>query len=251
MGRAAFHSSFSSPGPVVLPVIHVLDIEQAVRNIETVIAGKAHGVFLINHDFEKERLIPIIRQVRQRFSSLWLGVNFLAVTGRDAFPVLGELEDDGCRIDAYWGDDARIDEHRDAADQTEAQEIAQVRASSGWSGAYFGGTAFKKQRNVAPVDYETSARLAVPFMDVVTTSGIATGHEADHGKIEAFRRGIGDRPLALASGITPDNAKSYADVDCFMVATGINFDDDFYNIEPARLARLMNVARDLGGHKDD
>lgn len=250
MGRAAFRNSFSSQGPVVLPVIHVLDTEQAVRNVEIATEGKAHGVFLINHDFEKERLIPIIRAVRQRFASLWLGVNFLAVTGKVAFPILGELEQDDCRIDAYWGDDARIDEHRDAADQPEADEIAQVRLNSGWNGTYFGGTAFKKQRNVAPADYETSARLAVSFMDVVTTSGIATGHEADHGKIEAFRRGIGDRPLALASGITPDNAASYADVDCFMVATGINLDDDFYNIDPTRLARLIEVASHMTGGDD-
>ena len=96
-----------------------------------------------------------------------------------------------------------------------------------------------------------AARLAAPFMDVVTTSGKATGHEADHAKIDAFRRGIGGRPLALASGITPENAASYADVDCFMVATGINFDQDFYNIDPARLSRLIAVAGRLGGGTDD
>ena len=251
MERAAFHKSFSSPGPVVLPVIHVLDTEQTVRNIEIAIEEKAHGVFLINHDFEKERLIPIIREVRQRFASLWLGVNFLAVTGRDAFPVLGQLEQDGCRVDAYWGDDARIDESRGAGDQAEAEEIARVRMDSGWGGVYFGGTAFKKQREVDAADFEISARLAVPFMDVVTTSGKATGKEADIDKIAAFRRGIADAPLAIASGITPENAQNYADADCFMVATGINWDGDFYNIEPARLARLMDVASDLGGHKDD
>ena len=38
-------------------------------------------------------------------------MNFLAVTGRDAFPVLGQLQDDGVEIDAYWADDACIDEH--------------------------------------------------------------------------------------------------------------------------------------------
>jgi predicted TIM-barrel enzyme len=84
-------------------------------------------------------------------------------------------------------------------------------------------------------------------MDVITTSGVATGKEADLTKIEAFRAGIGERPLALASGITPDNAHAYSDVDCFMVATGINREGNFYDIDPARLKRLMRVTRELGG----
>jgi predicted TIM-barrel enzyme len=83
-------------------------------------------------------------------------------------------------------------------------------------------------------------------MDVVTTSGVATGQEADVGKIETFRRAIGDTPMALASGVTPENAAAYADVDCFMVATGINAPGNFYDIDPERLAALLRVTRELG-----
>ena len=83
-------------------------------------------------------------------------------------------------------------------------------------------------------------------LSAVTTSGIATGQEADLTKIADFRRGIGDAPLALASGITPENARDYADVDAFLVATGINVPGNFYDIDPARLAALLEVTRDLG-----
>ena len=98
-----------------------------------------------------------------------MGVNFLSVTGRDAFPILGRLETSDCPIDAYWADDARIDET--GQDLSEARQIAAVRAASGWQGLYFGGTAFKKQRPVEPARWQDAAREAVPFMDVVTTSG--------------------------------------------------------------------------------
>jgi predicted TIM-barrel enzyme len=112
---------------------------------------------------------------------------------------------------------------------------------------YFGGVAFKKQRPVDAAQYRRSAGIALPFMDVVTTSGIATGHEAEDGKITDFRRGLGDAPLALASGITPENAARYGrDVDCFLVATGINRVDDFYNIDPVRLEALLSVTRNMG-----
>ena len=81
-------------------------------------------------------------------------------------------------------------------------------------------------------------------MDAVCTSGIATGQPADLAKIETFRKAIGETPLAVASGITPDNAGTYAGhVDCFMVATGINYPGDFYNIDPERLRRLLSMTR--------
>lgn len=241
--RHAFHKLFKSPGPVVLPVVHVLDGPRTADNLAKVIEGGAQGCFLINHDFEKERLIPILREMRQMYPSLWMAVNFLAVTGKEAFPILGDLKAGGCEIDAYWADDARIDED---GVNTEAQEIAQIRKNSGWDGLYFGGTAFKKQREVDPTRYGDAARHASPFMDVITTSGVATGQEADLSKIDTFRKEIGDRPLAIASGITPENAQRYSDVDCFMVATGINQPGNFYDIDLDRLKTLTALCRDMG-----
>lgn len=244
MNRHTFRQNFSASGPVILPVIHVLDSEQARKNIEVALAGGCRGVFLINHDFEKEKLVPIIKEMRHAFPDIWLGVNFLAVTGKYAFPILGELQAEGIQVDGYWADDARMDERRAEDDQPEAEEIATIRASSGWDGLYIGGTAFKKQRDVDPAHYAKSARVATRYMDVVVTSGIATGHAADVGKIEIFREHCGETALGLASGITPQNAAEYADaVDLFMVATGINFDGDFYNIDPDRLKHLMDLTQ--------
>ena len=247
MNRHDFRKMFKTVGPVVLPVIHVQDNAQAERNVRVLIGEGAAGCFLINHDFGIDPFLPIIRHVREKFPALWMGVNFLAVTGKDAFPVLGQLAAEGVPVDGYWADDARIDEQRSADDQEEARAIAVARVASRWQGFSTGGTCFKKQREVAPKHYETSARLATGFMDAVCTSGVATGHAADAGKIATFRRGIGDQALTLASGITPDNAEGYmADVDGFMVATGINHPGDFYNIEPARLARLIKLTREYG-----
>ncbi len=244
MNRNDFLKKFRASGPVVLPVIHVLDAEQAQRNIQAAMDGGCPGVFLINHDFEKEKLVPIIKEMRQMFPDYWIGVNFLAVTGKFAFPILGQLQAEGVQVDGYWADDARIDERRPEEDQPEAEEIASIRKKSGWNGLYIGGTAFKKQREVEPAQYGKSARIARHFMDVVVTSGVATGHAADVGKIETFRENCGDRALGLASGITPENAAHYSDaVDLFMVATGINFDGDFYNIDPVRLKHLMSVTQ--------
>ncbi len=242
MNRFDFRTRFGSRGPVVLPVIHVLDTERTLRNIDVLEGEGAPGFFLINHDFGVEPFLPIIREVRSAKPDVWMGLNFLAVTGLEAFPALDALGAEGCRVDAYWADDARIDEKTDT--QPEAQAIEAARGA--WDGLYFGGTAFKKQRPVDPADYGRAARLAAGWLDVVTTSGPATGMEADDQKIGTFRAHVGDAPLALASGVTPENAHRYARADAFLVATGINHDGNFYDIDPARLRRLLSVTETLG-----
>lgn len=245
MNRFEFRKRFKTVGPAVLPVIHARDRGQVARNVQVAVREGAHGVFLINHDFALDGLLPLIREVRDRYPSLWLGANFLGVTGAQAFPVLGDLERSGCVVDAYWADDARIDERSEK--QHEADAMAETRRTSGWTGLYLGGTAFKKQREVRPEHFETAARIAARHMDAVTTSGVATGRSAEVSKIEAFRTGCADQALAVASGVTPDNAGVYAGlVDAILVATGINCTGDFYNIEPMRLRRLLTVCRESG-----
>ena len=229
-------------GPAVLPVIHVQDNDQINRNIEIAVRAGAQGVFLINHDFDVKQFLPLIERCRQAHPLLWLGVNFLGVTGRDAFPILGNLESRGLAIDAYWADDACIDEQQES--QNQAADIKSVREGSGWSGIYFGGTAFKKQRVVDPANYFASGQIAKQWMDVVTTSGIATGEPAEIDKIQTFRQGVGTNALAVASGVTPENVHGYAPyVDAILVATGINISHDFYNIDRTRLSRLIDNCR--------
>ena len=247
MNRNELRKYFKTLGPAVLPVIHVLGNEQALRNVWVAAGEGAHGVFLINHDFPPGRFMPIIEHVRAAVPDLWLGVNFLGVTGLQAFAMLAKLSDQGTHVDAYWADDACIDENHALDEQRSAQQIDRARASSGWEGLYLGGTAFKKQRPVEADRYEDTARLATWFMDVVTTSGIATGEAAETQKIDAFRAGCGDHALGLASGVTPENAHAHAlAVDCVLVATGINVDGDFYNIDAAKLRRLLTVMRRAG-----
>jgi uncharacterized protein len=85
----------------VLPVIHVLDKAQATRIVSVAIGESAPGVFLINHYFAYPEFLPIMRHVRNKFPAHWLGFNFLAVTGKQAFPVLGNLKREGFHIDGF------------------------------------------------------------------------------------------------------------------------------------------------------
>ena len=245
MNRFELRKFFKTQGPAILPVIHVLNNDQACANVSVAMSEGAAGVFLINHDFDVDEFLPIIRHVRTQFPSLWLGINFLGVTAKMAYPILAELSENGCLVDGYWADDARIDEKSDAKEQHEAREMAKVKRQCDWNGLYFGGTAFKKQRPVDEGDYHAAASIASHWMDVVTTSGIATGEEAGTDKVSTFRQGVGEQALALASGISPENIDQYAnDLDAILVATGINLANDFYHIDAGKLRDLIAKSKE-------
>lgn len=221
---------------VVLPVIHVEIEGQALRNAEVARSAGADGLFLINHMGSCEDLLAVHRRLHGEFPGWWIGVNCLDLDPEEVFTRLP------AEVAGLWTDDAGIEERR--RDQPRAETIASVRRESGWNGLYFGGVAFKYQRPVE--DLARAAATATGFMDVVTTSGPGTGIAAERTKIAAMKEAMGDFPLAIASGITPENVGDYLDVaDCLLVATGIS--RSFTELEPSGVRRLIERVREYGG----
>ena len=110
MTKPDFVKLLKGRAPLVTPVIHVLNAAEALSNLEAVAKLGCPGAFLINHDFPIEPFLPVLRDIRAAEPDMWLGGNFLAQPGQIAFPVLELLEHEGVVFDAYWADDARIDE---------------------------------------------------------------------------------------------------------------------------------------------
>ncbi len=143
-----------------------------------------------------------------------------------------------------WSDNAYIMESEEY--QRFASPIWTLIRDAGWKGTYFGGVAFKGQRKVRPEHLGQAAQKATAFMDVVTTSGPGTGVAADIDKVRVMKEALGSFPLALASGVTPDNVGDYLPyVDCFLVATGIS--DDFEHLNPVLTRRLVDRVRTYAG----
>ncbi len=223
----------------MLPVIHAESADQVYRNVEIVAQAGCAGVFLVNHTINWRVLLALASHVRSRFPKLWLGVNCLDLEPEQVFERV-----DG-NVGGIWVDNAEVDEQQ--AGQPAAERIAAARERSGWHGLYFGGVAFKYQREVT--DLATAAATATHYMDVVTTSGPGTGQSASPKKIAALRGGLGDYPLAIASGITPENVTDYLGLaNCFLVASSIS--RSFTELNPARLNELLQATARAGGHTE-
>ena len=213
---------------VVLPVIHVASAEQARRNAAIARDAGADGVFLINHSIGSDTLLKIHGEIADLFPNWWIGVNCLDLDPETVFDRIST------GVSGVWVDNSMIQEGQQ--DQPSAEAILAAQSENGWTGLYFGGVAFKYQRHVS--DLTMAAQVARRFMDVVTTSGPGTGKAAHVEKIRTMKEALGDFPLAIASGITPDNILDYLPCpDCYLVATGIG--KSFEELDPVLVKHLI------------
>jgi predicted TIM-barrel enzyme len=215
---------------VLLPVIHPASWDQALASIRVATDAGVKGIFLINQGMSTDEVLRLVVEVRRQHSALWVGVNLL---GLDPAAALATALD-ACegRIDGIWSDDAGIG-------GPVAQAFLEERRRRGWTGLYFGGVAFKYQTPVPDTGLPDVAEAALPYVDVVCTSGPGTGMEATPQKLAHMRGGMGSSAaLALASGVTADNVVRYlVDVDAFLVGTGI--EASFGVLDPGKLQRLQ------------
>jgi predicted TIM-barrel enzyme len=222
---------------VLLPVVHPIGHGEAMASVQAAVSAGCKGIFLINQGMDEDEVLALVMTVRAQHPTLWVGVNLLGVPPAEVLE-RGLAACKG-RLDGIWADNADVDEG--ATSQPAAQAFVDARRAHGWNGLYFGGVAFKYQREVAAENLGAAAAAALPYMDVICTSGPGTGTQADVAKVAAMRQGIGKGgAIALASGVTEANLAGYVPyVDAYLVGTGI--EKDFGILDPQKVAALQSL----------
>lgn len=204
---------------VLLPVIHPVSWTDAIANAKMVNELEIKGVFLINQGMDDWSVMLLANEIRRVYPALWVGVNILGKTPSDALITCDQYIHQP--VSGLWADNAGIFD--DDQKQVLGLEFQDVRRLLSWDGLYFGGVAFKHQMGVPDDRLGAVAKRAIPYMDVVCTSGPGTGRAATVEKVQAMREGVGtSHALALASGVNVDNVDLFLPyVDAFLVGTGI------------------------------
>lgn len=211
----------------ILPVIHYHDADQAMANAEKIASAGCDGLFLIQMQGENEPLIGMGLQIKIRYPHLKIGVNHLGQS-----PSVSLLYNKNYGIDMTWTDSQLT--HTLERDSSKVQEIAEMLEGTGHQ--YFCAVAFKYQR--FEPDPVIAALHAVESNMIPTTSGSATGKEASVEDVASLKRGLDNAPLALASGITPDNFESFCPhISHALVATGVS--NSFYDLNEDLLKQLV------------
>lgn len=202
---------------MIVPVIHCLNWHQIKTNLETCRKNGVEMVFLINHRPGPDSAIDLEKwfgQAKSEFPEIKIGINFLQLNTEDSIDSCNRIGSDAIWTD-YPGTGIR-------------------------NSPLFGSVAFKYQKHVPDDKLGPVCLEAMKNMDVICTSGPATGKPASIRKIELIREHIGNFPLALASGINEENKKIFDSlVDYMLVASSITDGNEI--IIDSKLNRLINI----------
>lgn len=216
---------------MIIPVIHTVNLEQVQYNVNLCQNNGINDVFLISHrvrDWKKASydFQSYLDWIKSTYPNMNVGANFLQL---DTLSAVVEAKKIG--FDWLWADKSFLQRK---STLTIAEEIANTADLN--KIAYFGCVAFKYQS--PEEDLEWTCKKAIDLMNVVVTSGDGTAQAPDIEKIKLIKEFIGTKPLAIASGITPENKSMFKDyVEHFMVASSITDSNEF--IIEARLKDLI------------
>lgn len=211
-----------------MPVIHMENRVQSFVNTKIAFACGADAVWLISHSLPPEEFMRNSLEIKRLLPDKWIGVNILGAKNQETIELFNN------KMDGLWKDKGGIRENKDGTiDVSEAGNIdfwIQECNTFNLNTLYFGGVAFKYVNDIQ-TNFKEAAKMASDFMDVITTTGEATGSAPAIEKIKEMKEGAGENPLATASGMTAENVQEFMPyVKCFLVATGIS--KDFYNLDP-------------------
>jgi predicted TIM-barrel enzyme len=233
-------------GRVLLPVVHCIEPVQARRAMDVAMAEGADGVWCISHGSLPWPTVLRIAEAAVAAGAPFVGVNLLGfdpLAALDAISVDNTSAAAGSGVHGLWTDGAgfELDLRDGHVASTYAQQVESQRVQGGWRGTYFGGVAFKYKREVPPQYLPGLARAAVAAkIDVITTSGPATGFPPTVAKIAVMREAIGGHALAIASGITVENVGPFLPLcDAFLVASGI--ESAFGVFDPVKVRDLAQA----------
>lgn len=215
----------------VLPVIHIQSVEHAIDTTGLVFEVGAGGVVLIDHrSYDSALLEEATNAVLDLFPDKWVGVNVLQLFAREAVQWAGEM---GCA--GVWVDNAAEPD----VSQTDQESIEQSRTDHGLM--YFGGIAMKGSGYVEdPLRAAEKIKTFMGRVDVVVTSGPGTGVSTTTERLSAVRAAIGNKPLAVASGVNADNISAQSPyLDYVLVASSIERRRMSGDIDPAKLRELI------------
>lgn len=199
----------------IIPVIHMINVNQVLTNVKTCLACGINKVFIINHQSPFNDLLTCADVVKEKYPDLWVGINMLDVNVKDV--IMFDFKFDG-----LWCDQSiKLEDYKNRK----------------YKGLLFTGLAFKYQPQ--PKDIGIACQESILTSDVSTTSGPGTGKVADINKILELRKYLGDHPMAIASGVNNDNIKSYKGVvNYLLVASSITSRSEI--IDKDKLTELVN-----------
>ncbi len=227
-------------------------LERAIADATALARGGADGLIVENFGdapFSADAVDPhvpaamavVAAEIRRRFRGP-VGVNVLRNDARAALAVALASGASFVRVNVHSGammtDQGLI--------QGRAHQTLQYRRLLGADIAIFADVLVKHASPVRAVTAAQAARETAyrGLADALLVTGTATGEEADPARLEEVKRAVPDRPVFVASGVTPANVAACDAADGFIVGTWIKKGGvTEHPVDPARVRKLATAIR--------
>lgn len=214
----------------IVPVIHYLNDTLSMKNAELCAKHKAFGLFVISMDGDNSNLSSLASKIKKAFPDLKVGINLLGDSA-----LSGVYDSLNHELDMTWSDCPIV---TGSGVTQEARIISETIHTT--QHLFFNSVAFKYQQVETNIPQAVLNSQSLRF--IPTTSGEATGKAADLIKVKLMKEHLGNYPLGIASGLTPENIHEYIPfIEYGLVATGIS--EDFYTFDNSKLKTIIEKSK--------
>lgn len=241
----------------IFPVVHIINgnVDKAVCQGDLAIKNNADGVFFIDHEnafINTKPLYDSCNQLKSEYPDKFVGLNILGLSPINATLEIGYAQDRQHNNlwlppDGLWVDNMRSDAFPETAMDylNERRELDDPRFRLL---KLIGGVAFKYTMEFTEDPYlaQMQAIDLMETVDIIVTSGSATGMAPSVEKLSAMKSAIADKLLAVASGISYENMERYAGiVDQILISTSVETFPKSGIFEPIILKKTIEKAHSL------
>lgn len=212
-------------------------LDEAFWDLENAMEGGADAVVFINEWSSHEELKNCLDGVRKKYQGP-LGVNYLP---KEASPDYGTIEAFSLAKDyslqIVWTDFSGVDLIKEKP-EISLHTIENQKCNEFF---YCSGIHMKYSNLIDPnKPIEKSALQAMGWLDGIIMTGPKTGIAVDVDKLKRARAVLGNYPLGLASGVSPENAEQLAPhADFFLVASSLQKEN--FRIDGQKVKRLRRA----------
>lgn len=231
----------------ILGMIHMAGQNPVKRALEELTLFEEEGVdgaIIENYHGSVEDVIATIQETSKRKQNVVVGVNVLPNEFHQSLPLAQRYGADFVQLDQVAGTYrfGRLDLEHYKKVKSQHPEIIVL-----------GGVWPKYYHPVEGSNLEADLTTGMQRAEAIVVTGAGTGKETPFDKIKRFREIIGEHPLVVGAGLTPENAYEQLCIsNGAIVGTSLKTDDNTYNpMDRQRIRDFMSVVKDARQYQEN
>ncbi len=228
----------------ILAMIHLsggLPVNRALDEITIFEEEGIDGIIVENYHGNLSDVEKTLKQIQKLGTKLVIGVNILPNEYKDAFRYTSVYGGKFIQIDHVAGKYTRgeIDPVQYPTHKEKNSEIIVL-----------GGIWPKYYMPLEGSNLEYDLKLGMQRAEAIVVTGEGTGKETPLEKIEEFRRTLGNHPLIVGAGLTPENVYEQLSIaDGGIVGSSLKHENQTYNaVDRIKVMDFMQAVKEIREH---